>query len=467
MKDKTEVDHGARAHHEIGGSNYERRLECPGSIFMERGKSSQTSDAAKEGTYFHELLDITGIPLSHYYNKHKKLPAIKDLMNFPTVDNWSRDMQKYAYEWYEGLYNYIELLKPSKIFSEREFKFKGVTPSMGGTADFFFMYKNKKGEPCLFIRDQKYGAGGLIEAGTRQIAFYAAAASSQFSDKYTFNHVIASIHQPRLEDEDGEVEREAQYTGDMLRREVRTALQVHKKCYAIKTREEAEKNLKAGKWCHFCKAAVECPAFVDRQWQDAVIKVPDIEVELEESYGVEEIAAQALVHRLDTPEKMSKFLNYLPLLSDFISKAKERALSMLLDEEVKIPGYKAVQLKGKRRFVKEKKVETADALIKAGIKDPYERKLIGIGAAETEIIEQMLEEAAGQGKKMTKKAAKAEASKIINQFVEKGEPTIIIAPEEDPRHGVTRKVLIEQQFDDDKLHSDLMKEIHDVFEINE
>jgi hypothetical protein len=458
-----EIDHSDRVHYEFGGSNCERNYHCPGALALSQGiPDRETSKAAEEGTYFHELLDTCGIIWADTYNKTGKLLPVQQLLSFDTVDNWPSVMQYHAATWFEHLTEAILRLKPTKIFSEREVLFQGLDFPMGGTADFFFAYKMPKQEGLgLYIADAKYGAGKLVEAETMQLLFYACATASQFSKKHKFKHITGAIFQPRLADEEGEFWREVEYDEEQLYTWVEQLKESAIGSLALKnlalgvfdleTDPEAreklgnwldrEGKLTAGSWCGFCKANVECPAFVKAANDKAAIDFADVEFEEKEAIRsaggfvadvTPEEIARKLVWRLDTPEKLGKFLDFIPIFKAFIKSAQDHAIVTLL-EGGEVPGWKVVEGRSQRRFPKEKQVEVAQTLIKLGVTDPYERKLKGIGA-----VEKALKEATGKKPK--------DIRNLLDPLVERTVPGKTLAPTEDNRHALTTDSVAASQF---------------------
>lgn len=453
MSGEIEIDHGEREHCDIGGSTVDRRLNCLGSLALESEiPPSEPSAAAKEGTEYHELLDMLGITFALVYNQGKLFKKKKDVfldafMEFPTKENWSAEMRIHAREWFSKIYSLIRTHKPRKVFSERKFHFRDLEPLMGGPADFFFAYQGTSG-PELFILDAKYGRGKLVTEEAEQLPFYACACASEFP-QYEFRKATVVIHQPRLSDEYGEVWRSKEYSKTNIKEHMEKYRDLHKRAYELKDKlvkarvdpsnwaKELDKHghLTYGKdHCFFCKAAVSCPQYMKSINDQAVKEFEFHEVaEIAKMSEVEEDFSTHFIHLMDTPEKIGAFLDFVPYLKDLINKVEGRAITEILNGRMKIPGWKIVEGRSQRSFPKDRTTEIAAALIEMGL-DPWEKKLIGIGATESLL--------------KAKGFKKPEAKKKIEHLVVMSKPGKNLVVESDPREAITMNSEADAEFED-------------------
>jgi hypothetical protein len=385
--------HSEREHNELGGSSAERNYYCRGNIAFKAHHGLDRewgSKAAEEGTEFHELIDTVGQVLAAYYNKKKKLPAIEKLLDFPTKDNWSNEMQTHAKQWFENLYAKIEELKPNNIFPELVVEYpKPIVAhdrewKMGGPADFIFGYE-KDGEYHLFLADAKYGFY-LVNAESTQLLFYLCCTAMQFT-KRKYSSGTVAIFQPREEDEDGDTWKEATYDGDVIYSWAKKFRKAGEESIGLigQPISKIEKHLKAGGYCGFCKAKHRCPQWNALANENAVIDFQDVE-DVVVKHGIieEDRAARALIPLLDSPEKISKFLHFIPYLKKLIGHVQDYAIVSLLEDPDSVPGWKVIMGNGKRRFKKEEG-DVARKLKEIGISNPYQQSLRGIGSIEDEL----------------------------------------------------------------------------------
>lgn len=427
-----EVEHSERAHNEFGGSSAERNYNCQGNIALKLLKKipdGESSSAAKEGTRFHELLDVCGSLLAAYYTKKGKLPKLDVLLDFPTKDNWPHSMQVHARVWFNQIYKEIKDKKPRKVFSELNVEYPepleaaGRDWHLGGPADFLFGYQDKNGDDHLFVADAKYGVG-YVEETSLQLLFYGCCAAAKFH-KRKFKTLTVAVYQPRCEEGDAqEPWRTHTYNQDDIYSWIRrfrgsamTSLRL-----VGKDEKAISQYLTEGKWCGFCACKHVCPAWTAAANENAVIDFKDVEdVVIRDEITDPDSAARTLIHLLDSPEKLAKFLHFIPFLKKLISHAQDFAITKILEGDEEIPGWKVVDGRSQRRFKEEQAIVVA-GLKELGIKDPFNRKLKGIGDIETEL----------KGLGMTKK----EAGQAIAPLVYKSTPGKNLVSELDIREAV-------------------------------
>ena len=166
---------------------------------------------------------------------------------------------------------------------------------------------------------------------------------------------------------------------------------------------------KAGEWCKFCLHAGRCRTLTKVCTEYVQANQP-------------RVAVPVLA-----PHEVAEVLRMEPLISLWLKRVRDRALSTLLDGG-EVPGYKVVEGRGSRAWADELKV--ADTLASAG----YSREDI----TKTELLSPAA---------MEKALGKKKANDLLADLIEKraGAPTI--APETDKRPAYDRLAEAQKDFD--------------------
>lgn len=416
----TKISHADRAHALCSASGSERWLNCPGSVaFAERLPTPPSSEHAAEGTLFHELCELVIAPIVFHFNKTKKLPdrrTINLFDNLPgvAIQNYKEEMRDYAEEFVSVVYDLVKRYKPKRICIEEKVTLDAEL-GMFGTADFFFAFHYGKAKrPILLVMDIKYGRGKVVEPSSPQLIYYGAAIQETYQ-KVQFQEIWLHIWQPRAEHEDGPLreyrlkKREVQSWTKKLKDGARTALAI-----VNEDREPTSNELKAGDWCGFCAAKAVCKEHIRYLDAQAGLDFAD-----EASVLVPAIRDQRLeIRSFLTDEQVSKLLRYKKDIESFLSALSEYAINRDAEGDP-LPGWKVVQSKGRRTWIKD--VAHVGSLLKlAGVSDPFDKKLRGIGSIEKEL----------------KRIGIANPSEAIEELVEMTKPRRTLVESTDPRPAI-------------------------------
>jgi len=166
----------------------------------------------------------------------------------------------------------------------------------------------------------------------------------------------------------------AEWTTDLMAAMTRSAQALADQEKIGKTVSKAEWNsahLKAGSWCHFCKAAGFCPALEQRATDAAGVWFDDLD-------------QPRLSNTPDamSPEKLATTLGMLGMIEEWCNAVRAYAHSQA-EMGVDIPGYQLVEKIGNRAW-KLPEEQVVGALALAGLTEDriYVRKLVSPAQAE-------------------------------------------------------------------------------------
>lgn len=388
------------AHARLSASGAHRWMACTPSAKLEENFPDTGSIYAAEGTLAHSVAELkvrkyTVEPMStRTYNSRLKKLKENEL--------WQPEMDEHTDEYLDYIKS-VMLAYPTTPFVtvERRVDFSDIVPGGFGTADCLILAGN-----ILHVIDFKYGKGVQVEAEYNpQMRLYAYGAAKAYSMLYTFDRVIMSIVQPRLNHISVVEISTAELTS--------WANNVVKPLAIMADKGEGEYN--PGPHCKFCKAKAECKARADA----CMALLPEAE-NWRNTGGVVKAAG------LYTVEELSKYLKAGVLLNDWYADISAHALALCLNG-TEVPGYKAVEGRGSREFT-----NLGDAfavLQKNGIDEAmlYERKPLTLAQAEKVV------------------GAKKFAELVGNYIIKKpGKPTLVAAS--DRRQAITNQPKAEDVF---------------------
>jgi CRISPR/Cas system-associated exonuclease Cas4 (RecB family) len=219
-----------RPHALCGASSAERWLNCPGSLYMQRNIPDVPSRYAAEGTAAHGEAEL----YLNQWLKSRTLPAIEN----EHIAAYVRECIQEAARLADPAIR-VEL----RLTLDAEM-------SMFGTADF--VATSATGDAVIL--DLKYGKGVPVSADSPQLAYYAVALWR--TSKRDLRRIKVKVVQPRYAVAEDRV-KETLYELEDLRNWY---------CVFTKGAEKAlfqlmmkQPELKAGKWCQFCRAKSMCP----------------------------------------------------------------------------------------------------------------------------------------------------------------------------------------------------------------
>lgn len=388
------------AHARLSASGAHRWMACTPSAKLEENFPDTGSVYAAEGTLAHSVAELkvrkyTVEPMStRTYNSRMKKLKENEL--------WQPEMDEHTDEYLDYIKS-VMLAYPTTPFVtvERRVDFSDIVPGGFGTADCLILAGN-----ILHVIDFKYGKGVQVEAEDNpQMRLYAYGAAKAYSMLYTFDKVIMSIVQPRLNHISVAEISVAELTS--------WANNVVKPLAIMADKGEGEYH--PGPHCKFCKAKAECKARADA----CMALLPEAE-NWRKNGGVVKAAG------LYTVEELSKHLKAGVLLNGWYADISAHALTLCLNG-TEVPGYKAVEGRGSREFTS---LDDAFAVLqKNGIAEAvlYERKPLTLAQAEKVVG--------------AKKFAELVGSYIIKK---PGKPTLVAAS--DRRQAITNQPKAEDVF---------------------
>jgi len=311
----------------VGGSTAKRVISCPASVkLVAKMPPKPSSVHADRGTLLHDAIsqiledkpDVVGmkyndIILTQELYDEKIVPALAALDEI-NVD---------------GSLEYVV---------ESRVGFGDLLPGVFGSADLL----GRIGQRAVVL-DWKFGDGVAVSAEeNEQGMFYAAAAMRTLETEWVFDkaeEIEIIIVQPPV-----------------VRRWLTTPARIkqfeRELVAAVKQSQKDDAAFKTGDHCRWCAAKPVCPQMTGEV--DRFVKT-----------SLQTIDATQIGHYLQQADK----------IEEFIKSVHEMAFIML-ENEVKVPGYKLVAKRGTRQWVDEK---AAEELL--GDK-AFEKKLISVAQAE-------------------------------------------------------------------------------------
>ena len=309
----------------VGGSTAKRVIACPASIDMvAKMPKMPSSKYADEGTLLHDAIsqildckatDVVGM-IHEGITLTQELYDDKILVALAALDEIDPDKQ-------------MEFAVESSV------NFGDLLPGVFGSADLLGRIGKK-----AIVLDWKFGNGVAVEATeNEQGMFYAAAAMRTPETQWVFEDVeeieIIIVQPPMIKRWVTTPERIAKFEFDL-----------------IAAVNGSRTKLESGEHCRWCAAKPTCPKVtgaVDRALKTALIRVD--------------------------AEKIGEYLAQADLLEEWIDAVRVLAYDML-ENDVRVPGYKLVAKRGTRQWVND------DAPVKLLGDKAYESKLISVAQAE-------------------------------------------------------------------------------------
>ena len=311
----------------VGGSTAKRVIACPASIeLVAKMPPKPSSKYADEGTLLHDaisqILDCKATPESVIGMAYEGITLTQELYD-----------DKIAVAL--AALDEIDPDKQMEFAVESNVNFGDLLPGVFGSADLLGRIGKK-----AIVLDWKFGNGVAVEATeNEQGMFYAAAAMHTPETQWVFEDVeeieIIIVQPP------------------MVKRWVTTPSRIAIfQMDLIAAVNGPRIRMATGEHCRWCAAKPTCPLVtgaVDRALKTALV-------------------------RLDA-DKVSEYLAQAELLEAWIDSVRVLAYDML-ENNVKVPGYKLVAKRGTRQWVND------DAPVKLLGDKAYESKLISVAQAE-------------------------------------------------------------------------------------
>lgn len=342
--------------HVMGGSTAERRINCPGSLALEKAvPDPESSEFAERGSMLHAAMELL---LTADPSDRHDLAALFDQLEGQNLGfdghEITRELidDKIAPAWAA----WVRLRDEQKIndwFIEQRVSLEIVVPGAFGTADI--LAKDIKGR--LHIIDWKFGDGIRVPAKENMaLGFYAAAAlydeDPELIEFTNEAHPEIGLHiiQPRVGQD--EVLDSWVTTDEWVENLVDLA------AAAIDKAHGDNPPLKPGKWCGFCKARPTCSAQTALA-TEAISKSP------------------AAMSSID----LAKAMQVADILQGWI-KDVYRLAQDELEQGASIPGYKLVNKLPRRVWTDPQEAEKRLRASKHKVGDIFKRTLISPTQAE-------------------------------------------------------------------------------------
>lgn len=359
-------NHKNRAHALLSASSAERWLNCPPSAVAAEAYANEGSDFTREGTLAHEVAEIVarGVLFNEAY----------------FVGDEYEEMRDCAYGYADYIQEQIHG-DDALVMLEQRVDFSPWVPGGFGTADCIIIQGN-----TMDVIDYKYGKGVAVSAiDNPQEKCYGLGALNDYGFAYEIERVRLHIYQPRINN----VSTFEISADDLL-------------AWGDEIKPVAEQAAKgkgkynAGSWCKFCPHAGRCRTLTK------------ICSEYVQTHGLK-VRVPVLA-----PHEVAEVLAMEPLVSLWLKRVKDQALSSMLSGE-QVPGYKVVAGKpGNRKWSDELQVLAA---------------LEAAGYSREDVTETKLLSPAGMDKALGKK----KAAELLEQLIERAPGAPVIAPESDKR----------------------------------
>jgi hypothetical protein len=326
------------AHAEFAPSAAHRWLNCPGSVALSRGMPDESSLAAREGTFAHE---IAARVLTDNLDRARELIGETD-GEFTCDETMADHVQTYV----DVVRSLVaERTKPKLFVEQSVFALNGVF----GTADAVVAGNGK-----LDVVDFKYGAGIAVEVEENpQLMLYGWGAHrlAKPDGMSMFEETRLHIVQPRRP----EIGHQTWI--------VKTAKLESWVTHHVKSQRERAKDENAprtpGDWCRFCPARVKCPELQRERASVFTAVEPDLETGLAPArYDIDPSKL--------TEDQIGQLLDLFPRVEEWMGRVRAEAETRMLVGH-RVPGRKLVRKTTHRKWRDE---ETAALLLSQLVDNP-------------------------------------------------------------------------------------------------
>ena len=375
------INHKDRDHALLSASSSSRWLACPPSAVANEAYPNQDTAFTQEGTTAHEVAEVVA---------RARLEGITEF-DYPIGS--TPEMLGCAVEYAD----YIEEQKKSNdatVLLEQRVDFSAWVPEGFGTCDCLIIQ-----DDTLTVIDYKYGQGVAVSAADNpQLKLYALGAMYEYGEMLGISKVEMHIFQPRLNN----ISTDSITVDDLYE-------------WAEKTvKPTADKAVKGkgkycpGEHCRFCQHAGKCRALTKTCTEYLDIHGAKV--------GLPVLA----------PYEVADVLRMEPLISLWLKKVKEQALTTLMNGD-ELPGYKLVEGKlGNRKWTNE--MEVAATLSKHYTLDIY---------TETRLL---------SPSQMDKAIGKKKVAELLEDHIERAPGSPTIAPIHDKRPAYNRLAEAQDDF---------------------
>ena len=358
----------------VGGSTAKRVINCPGSVaLVDKMPPKPSSSYADTGTLLHDtiadVLTKDTHPAAYLGRKYAEIELTQDLLDSKLLVA----LQALDEIDPEGNLDYAV---------EAVVGFGELLPDVFGSVDLI----GRLGDRAIVL-DWKFGDGVAVEVEENaQLLFYAAAAMRTPKTAWAFDGAkdveLIIVQPPYVKRWETTLDRVKQFEDELVR--------------AVRVALKPDAPLAAGDHCKWCAAKPVCPLMT----------------------GAIDRIAKAKIEALPV-EQIAHYLDQIPVVESFLKDLQQLAHG-LLEEGASVPGWKLVNKRATRQWVKED-AEIAQHLIE-----------LGVAPDETMVAPKVISPAAAE--KLLKKAKKELPSDLV-VAVSSGST---LAPESDPRPAVVQ-----------------------------
>lgn len=319
-------------HSDLSPSTCERWWRCPASIrAVAKLPEQKPNFYMAEGTVAHTVAETILRGMINREDKDIYEPIVGQIVK---QDGHKVPITK---EMIDAAYQYADYVLDTA--DENFIAFKSINieqrvvvsepRKLWGTSDV-----NMASTYTLFVDDFKYGAGTYVPVlDNKQLRYYALGAyrGMKKPEREKIQEVRVGICQPRMRGIDNEVIP----IGDIIDFEAELI-------YRAKETEKEDAPYNPGPWCvnHFCPVRMNCQAYAEYRNKEVEVDLQEMAAEFIETGTAITIANEP------TPEQVARLYAAIPMVEDFISQIKDRA--MALGMAGNLPGHKVVQNYGNR-----------------------------------------------------------------------------------------------------------------------
>ena len=319
----------------VGGSSAARVINCPGSVVLvQKMPPKPSSEYADKGTLLHDAISLIldgketiDSVIGMQYEGHVLTEDLRDEKLVPAL----------------AALDEIDPGKTMEYMVETKVNFGDMLPGVFGSADML----GRLGDRAVVL-DWKFGDGVAVSAEENyQGMFYAAAAMRTKGCEWIFEGAkkleIIIVQPPSVKRWATTFERLKQFERQLL--------------LAVKHSSEPDAPIVTGSHCRWCAAKPICP-----QMTGAVTR-----------------AVKQSLQAID-PQNLGEYLEKADMLEGWIADLRKLAFDML-ENDVKVPGYKLVAKRATRQWSDEQ--AAADALeLVLDADSVYTKKLVSPAQAE-------------------------------------------------------------------------------------
>ena len=422
-------------HARLSFSASERWLRCPASVYMSQGRTGGDSDAAKEGTFAHSIMErtlkdfIAGVGEGTVVMVPSDVPDELKYLNMD-LDEMRDCLQRcvnYVLERYNELGGEKGTVR-MEIERRVDLHYISNRDDLWGTGDVILSNAS-----TIDVIDLKYGSGIFVESDTTQNRLYVLGKMCQYmkatKGEVPWTWVRGTIMQPRFPDKNGEIFRYEEYDPEKL-------MDWFDKDVLPIARATDVTDLKpvAGqKQCRFCLAKPDCPAASEVMRNAISIPfAPATDGVVPEVF--DDVAMMDVDRLVDIFDKT-------PLINGYLKSVADRIKTLLKERDKRLEGkLKLVRCGGANAW------NTDEETILAEITKGSDRIL------KKHLVKERMLTAPAALKISKLKPAQKER---LQKYISKGEGSLSVVPDSDPRDNAlpdipfetTEKVASEQHFD--------------------